>query len=121
MYNNTEKNRHILANSLFELFSAQTTTTGTLFIFTEESGCAQIVIEESKIIGFAFDNKNGSDAVISFMKANFIKSKFIKDYQLPLTNAANVSCSHTVLKLLGLNDFLISKHPDYQNNYSSNI
>ena len=104
---NNQSNQSILSSSLFQLCSTQ--STGTVFISTSRNTSAQIVLQDSAIVAFSFENKHGVEAIESFKQATFTRSQFIENYQFPLTNAANISSSDLVLTELGFNEFLIDQ------------
>ena len=103
----SENNRKILANSLFQLCSQQ--STGTLFILTDDNVSAQFLLEDSVITNFSFDNNSGDIALEAFKNATYNKSQFIENYQFPLTKSARIECSNSLLSELGFDEFLIDQ------------
>ena len=112
---NNQSNQSILSSSLFQLCSTQ--STGTVFISTSRNTSAQIVLQDSAIVAFSFENKHGVEAIESFKQATFTRSQFIENYQFPLTSAANISCSDLVLTELGFNEFLIDQTTQHRKQF----
>ena len=103
----SKSNRNILAKSLFQLCSQQ--STGTLFIFTNNNVSAQFLIQDSVITDFSFNNKSGRVALEAFKNTTYRKFQFIENYQFPLTRAASINCSNSLLSELGFDEFLIDQ------------
>ena len=110
-----QKNHSILSSSLFQLCSAQ--STGTVFIMTSRNTSAQIVLQDSSIVAFSFENKHGIDAIADFKQAIFTKSRFMDNYQFPLTSDADISSSDSALRKLGFNEYLLDRTTIERNKY----
>lgn len=104
---NNQDNLSILSSSLFQLCSKQ--SNGTLFILTDRNTSAQIVLQDSSVIAFSFEDKHGIEAIKDFQDATYTRSQFMENYHFPLTTEANIHCSDSLLSELGYNEFLIDK------------